>query len=535
MASRPAAETSVESPWAPLRQRVFRTLWLAVLGSQLGTWMQTVGAQWLLIDEPNAPTLVSLVQTASMLPVLLLALPGGALADIFDRRRMLIAVQVFQLIVAAAMTGLAIAGDLTPAMLLTLTFALGCGTALTLPTYQAVVPELVPRAQLPSASALGALSINSARAIGPALAGVLVAKVGVAAVFALNAVSFGAFALALFAWRRTEAAEPELSEPFVAALRAGGRYVRHSSILRRMLARLALFVLPGVCLWALLPVVASRRLNLGAGGYGLLLAAVGGGAIVGALAMPRVRGRLTDNRLTVCAGIVYAAALAVLALVSNPIVVSLALVPAGAAWVMVLSTANANVQMFLPRWVRARGLATYQIVFFGGQALGALAWGLVADQIGLVPTFLAAAVMTAAAAATVRIWPLIDAAHLDREPAVYWPEPQLAVEPDRADGPIVVEVTYTVPAENERDFLAAMGGVRRSRLRTGAVRWGLFREGELPRRFVEIYVVPTWDEHLRQHEGRLTGADRATEERARALCEGPPEVAHLLPAETVTA
>jgi MFS family permease len=248
--------------------------------------------------------------------------------------------------------------------------------------------------------------------------------------------------------------------------------------------------------------------------------------------MPRLRALLSDNQLLVIASLVYAAALAVLGSVRNPFIVAVALVPAGAAWMTVLSNLGAEVQMYLPGWVRARGLGLYQIVFFGGQAVGSFAWGLVAEQVGLVATFLAAALISAAGAATVRLWPLRPARHLNREPA-YWPDPSLAVEPDPSEGPVVVEVQYVVSPDNEAAFLEEMRKVRRSRMRTGAVQWGIFREGENPHRLVEIYVVPTWDEHLRQHTGRLTGADLEMETRAQALTEGSPEVTHLLPARPV--
>jgi MFS family permease len=521
--------TGRPSAWAPLRNATFRALWFAVLGSQIGTWMQTVGAQWLLVDQPNAATLVSLVQTAAMLPVLLLALPAGVLADTFDRRRMLIAVQLFQAAVGVVLAVLTAVGEMPPALLLLLTFTLGCGAAMTAPTYQAVIPELVPRHDLPAASALGAIGMNLARSVGPALAGILVARAGAAAVFALNAATFVVFAVVLYAWKR-DAGEPPIAEPFVAALRAGGRYVRHSPIMRRMLLRMGLFVVPGVCLWALLPLVASARLGTGASGYGLLLAALGVGAVGGAPLMPRLRARFSDNQLLLVSHLVYAGALVVLALVRVPWVVAVAMVPAGAAWMTVLSSINANVQMFLPVWVRARGLGTYQIVFFGGQALGALMWGLVADVLGLVETFLVAAAVMLAGTVTIRRWPLIDALHLDRRSVSYWPAPDLGFEPDRSEGPIVITASYPVSAANEAAFLAAMEGVKRSRMRTGAVQWGLFRAGESPDRIVEVYVVPSWDEHLRQHEGRLTGADQETESRARALADGAPEVTHLLPA-----
>src|SRR5689334_8170105 len=285
------------SAWAPLRIAAYRNLWLALLASNIGTWMQTVGAQWLLVEQSGSDTLVAVVQTASTLPIVLLALPSGALADTLDRRRLLIAVQGFLVAVGVLLTVLTVAGHMPASLLLTLTFALGAGQALTAPAWQAVIPELVPRAQLASASALGAISMNVARAAGPAIAGLLVAQISVAAVFALNAATFVAFAVVLVFWRREAGDSDRVAEPFVAALKAGGRYVRHSPIMRRMLLRTALFIGPGVCLWALLPLVASDRLGFGAGGYGLLLAAVGLGAVAGAPLMPRLRAKLSDNLL----------------------------------------------------------------------------------------------------------------------------------------------------------------------------------------------------------------------------------------------
>jgi MFS family permease len=526
----PPAPARPAPAWEPLKIAAFRSLWLAMLASNIGTWMQTVGAQWLLVEEPNAATLVSLVQTASMLPILLLALPSGALADTFDRRRMLIAVQVWMLVVAIALAALTAAGHMPPALLLTLTFALGVGQALTLPAWQAVIPELVPRPQLPLASALGAISMNVARAVGPAVAGVLIAGTGVAAVFALNALSFVVFAVVLLRWRRPVRDDGGPPERFAAAVRAGGRYVRHSRVVRRILLRAGLFMLPGSALWALLPLVASQRLGMSASGYGILLAALGVGAIMGALLMPRIRTRITLNRLLFGAGVVFAAVMVVIALVRQPVLVTVALVPAGIAWVVVLSSVNATMQLFLPGWVRARGLGVYQIVFAGAQGLGALLWGAVADATTVVTAHLAAAAVMFLGALSVRWWPLLSIRGMDREPAAYWPEPHLDFDPAPDIGPVLVTVRYKIAPAREDAFVAAMQAVRRSRRRTGATRWGLFREGEEADRFVEVYQVPSWGEHLRQHGGRLTGTDREIERRARALADGEPEVSHLLPA-----
>ncbi|WP_212988612.1 MFS transporter [Actinoplanes auranticolor] len=518
------------SAWAPLRVAAFRSLWLALLASNIGTWMQTVGAQWLLVEQSGTDTLVAVVQTASTLPIVLLALPSGALADTFDRRRLLIGVQAFLVAVGALLTVLTFAGHMPPTLLLTLTFALGAGQALTAPAWQAVIPELVPRPQLASASALGAISMNLARAVGPAVAGVLIARTGVGVVFALNTFSFVVFALVLWRWRPPAAGLGTAPERFTAAVRSGGRYVRHSPVVRRILLRAGLFLVPGSALWALLPLVASRRLGLGSGGYGVLLGAVGVGAVAGAVLLPQLRARWSLNRLLFLAGTAFALVLTVLALSRSEAVIVAALLPAGVAWVMVLSSVNAAMQLFLPNWVRARGLAVYQMVFAGAQAAGALVWGALSDVGGLVPAHLAAAVLMLAGVATLRWWPMRDTTGLNREPAVFWPEPHLETDPDSRDGPVLVTASYPVSAERAAAFVEAMEAVRRSRLRTGAVRWGLFQDGEHPDRFVEAYLVPSWDEHLRQHGGRLTGADRAVEERAQALADGPPQVSHLLSA-----
>jgi MFS family permease len=526
----PATAEPPAAAWAPLRLAVYRTLWLALLGANVGTWMQTVGAQWLLIHEPNASSLVALVQTASMLPILLLALPAGALADAIDRRHLLIAVQAFISLVGLLLTLLTATGHMPPALLLTLTFALGVGQALSLPAWAAVIPELVPRSHLQSAAALGSINVNVARSVGPAVAGLLVAQAGVAVVFALNAISYLIFALALVRWRPGNAKAVDVPEQFTSALRAGARYVRHSPVVRRLLLRASLFLVPGSALWALLPVVANRRLGMNASGYGVLLGALGVGAIFGGLLLPWVRAKLTPGQFLLFSGLIFGGALLVVAVVRSVPIVLTALVPAGVAWVTVLSSVNAEMQLFLPGWIRARGLAVYQVVFAGGQAIGSFVWGLVANRWGLVLANLVAGAVMLLGAVTVRLWPLPDLRKVGREPAVYWPELQLTEQPDRRVGPVLVTVAYHVPPDRQREFLKAMELVRGSRQRTGAMRWGLFREGEAEHRFVEVYQLASWDEHLRQHGGRLTTEDRVAEEKATALIEGKPDVKHLLPA-----
>src|SRR5437660_5051644 len=276
------------STWAPLRIGIFRALWLAVLVSNIGTWVQTVGCQWLLVNQPHASILVSLVQTADMLPDVLFAYVGGVIADTFDRRWLLIIVQGCLVITGLVLTVLTFVGQMPPALLLTLTFVLGAGSAFSVPAYQALIPDLVPRSQLNSASALGSINVNLARAIGPAIAGVLITRAGVGAVFALNTATFLVFGLVVAAWRPPAGTTARFPERFISALRAGGRYVRYAPVVRRILVRSALFLVPASALWALLPLVANEQLGLGANGYGLLLGALGVGAVAGAFALPYI-------------------------------------------------------------------------------------------------------------------------------------------------------------------------------------------------------------------------------------------------------
>jgi MFS family permease/quinol monooxygenase YgiN len=532
-AAAPRAASSIatadSSAWAPLAQRAFRWLWLGMLISWIGTWGQTVGAQWLLVDAPNAAALVSLVQAVTTLPLMLLALPGGVLADSFDRRWLLITVQAYLFVLGILLAVLTAAGQMPPALLLAFTFALGAGGAVQLPAWQATMPELVPRNQLRAATRLDLVSVNGARSIGPALAGLVIAYFGgVPVVFGLYAVCVAFFGVVLLFWRRPKV-ESENRERFMPALRAGGRYVWHEPIVRRILLRATLFVAPAVALWALLPLIASQRLGLGADGYGALFGALGLGAIVGAFVLGRVRDRLSSNGLLTAAGTLYAAALAVIVLTMSFPAALVTLVLSGVAWMAMTSTLAAELQLFLPVWVRARALAAFMLTFTGSMTVGALLWGLVAESFGLQPAYLTAAVVVLAGVVAGVFLRVPNTGHLDREPAIYWPEPRLAFDPEPDTGPVVVTVEYTIAPERETAFLEAMDHLRQSRRRTGATRWELFRDGDRPDRFMEIFSVASWQEHLRQHEGRLTAADREVEEAALAFSDPPARAEHLLP------
>ena len=501
-----------------------------MLFSWIGTWAQTVGAQWLLVDAPNAAVLVSLVQAATTLPMMLLALPGGVLADSFDRRWLLITVQAYLVVLGILLTVLTAAKLMPPALLLAFTLALGVGAAVQLPTWQAMMPELVQRTQLRAATRLDLVSVNGARAVGPAVAGLVIAYLGgVPVVFALYVVCAVLFAATLLFWGRPEAEPDRRRERFVPALRAGGRYVWHEPVVRRILLRVILFVPSAMALWALLPLIASQRLGLTAAGYGVLFGAFGLGAIVGAMVLGRVRGRLSSSGLLTVSGLLYAAASALIVLIPSLPAALVILVAAGLAWMAVVSTLASELQLFLPAWVRARGFAIYMVTFTGSMTVGALVWGFVAQTVGLQQTFLLSAAALLGGVAAGIFLRVPDTGHLDREPAVYWPEARLAVDPQPDSGPVLVTVEFTVTPERESAFLEAMDHLRQSRRRTGATRWELYRDGDQPDSFIEVFSVPSWEEHMRQHGGRLTATDKEVEEAALGFSDPPPRAKHLLP------
>ena len=343
------------STWAPLRSPVFRALWIAQLVSNLGTWMQTVGAQWILVDQPNAAALVSFVQTALTLPVMLLSIPSGVLADLVDRRRLLIGAQAGMALASLTLTVFTATGHTTPAVLLSLLFLLGCGQALTAPAWQAIQPELVPRDQITSVAALGSMSVNIGRAVGPAVAGVIVSIAGPTVVFGFNTVSFIGIVVVLLVSTWPTRTSPLPSERPLAALQAGTRFIRAAPAIKRVLFRAILFIAPASAVWSLLPVIAHDRLGLSSSGYGLLLGALGLGAVCGALGLSRLRVLFTPTQRLGLAAVLFGLGAVAAALVQNVVLVLVLLVGAGLAWLLAMSTLNSTMQLLLPAWVRARG------------------------------------------------------------------------------------------------------------------------------------------------------------------------------------
>src|SRR5215218_9528740 len=523
-ADRPAAPSAL----APLARPVFRALWIAALVSNVGTWMQSVGAVWQIGTVSGSAALVALVQTAVSLPIVLLALPAGAAADVVDRRRLLLATQTWMLLSAAALCLATLLGLASPAVVLGLTFLLGLGNAANAPAWQATIPELVGGRLLAPAVALNSAGFNIGRAIGPALGGLVVAAAGPAAVFGLNALSYLGVLAVLWRWRRPPQDKLGAGEQMLGAIGAGIRYVRFAPLLRAVLLRTALFILPASALWALLPVVARDALGLDATGFGLLLGALGIGSVAGAVVLPRLRRAVPIDRRVVAATCLYALATVVLAVVGSALVVGLAMVAAGMAWLAILTSFNVATQTAVPRWVRARALAVYLLVFQGGLAVGSALWGVVAGRVGERTALLAAAASFGLGLLAALRWRLQGIGALDLTPSVR-PEPVTVLDPEPDDGPVLVLVRYRVDLARAEEFASAMRAMRQVRRRDGAYRWGLFEDVADPSCFVETYVVRSWAEHLRQHE-RFTAEDLAVRDRVRSFHIGddPPAVSHFI-------
>jgi len=504
---------------------------MASVVSNVGTWMQNVGVAWLMTTLTPSAVLVALIQTATTLPVLLVGLPAGALADMVDRRRLLLVSQSWMLLAAAALSLLTLANLTTPVTLLMLTFALGLGGAINSPAWQAIVPELVPRRQLSHAVALNGAGFNLARAVGPALGGLLVAAAGPGPVFMLNAVSFLATIIVLFRWRRTPRPPSGLpSERLFGATAAGLRYVRVSPRLLALLARSAIFVTCASALWALLPVVARQRLGLDSSGYGVLLACLGLGAVAGAFSLPRLRSLVRQDVLVAAMTLVFGLTTIALGWLDVLPVLMVALALAGLAWLTIMSSLNVAVQTTAPAWVSARVLGAYLLVSQGSLAMGSFVWGSATNQFGLSVALGVAGLALCLGIVGAVFWPL-EQPRVDLRPSVSALQPPLAeLSTDPGRGPVLVTIDYRVAMDKQRTFVEVMQNLRVVRRRDGASRWGLYQDPSDGERFVETFLVASWAEHLRQHE-RGTMADSEVKERARALSTVEPVVTHLLAAE----
>lgn len=534
-ASNPEDDT-IAAPltFGPLANRTFRDLWLASQISNLGALIQTVGAAWLMGSLTTSHGMVALVQSSNALPVMAFSLISGALADNFDRRRIMLSALIFMFAMSLALTVFAWAGWLTPWVLLAFTFLIGCGTALFNPSWQASIGDIVPREDVAGAVSLNSMGFNLARSVGPAIGGAIVAAAGAAVAFAVNAVSYIGLIVGLMRWQRPEGEARLPREELGRAIGAGFRYVAMSPALIRVMARAALFGIGASAMLALLPIYTRDTLGGTALTYGIFLGCFGIGAIGGVFMNVRLRSWLRNERVVSLAFWGFSVALAGLAAFPVlPAVVPMLMI-GGACWVLALSLFNTTVQLSTPRWVLGRALSLYQTAVFGGMAAGAWLWGALADGQGIATAFGVAAAVLALGALAGNLLQVNEFSDLDLTPLGLITAAEPKIDLRGRSGPIFIMVEYEIALDDTDDFLVLMQQRRRIRIRDGAQRWALLRDLEQPELWSEKYYVPTWVDYAR-HLSRRTKADVALQEAVRALHRGaePPRVLRKIERQTV--
>ncbi|KLR59351.1 MFS transporter [Diaphorobacter sp. J5-51] len=523
-----AAQRAPQSPFAPLSVPVFRMLWLTWLAANTCMWMNDVATAWLMTTLTDSPALVALVQTASTLPVFLLGLPSGALADILDRRRYFMVTQFWVAAVAVVLCVAILWGGLNPYLLLALTFANGIGLAMRWPVFAAIVPELVNRQQLPAALALNGVAMNASRIIGPLVAGAIIASAGSAWVFVLNAALSLVAGFTIMRWRRQPMPNPLGRERLTSAMRVGLQFVRESPPMRAVLWRISIFFLHATALLALLPLVARDLQGGGAGTFTLLLASMGAGAVSAAMFLPRLRQMMSLDQLVARGTLLQALATAVVAIAPNVYVAVPAMLVGGAAWITTANSLTVAAQLALPNWVRARGMSIYQMSIMGATAVGAALWGQVA-ALSSVHMSLALAALTGVLVMAL-VQRLVSNRHGEEDLSA-----SRAFQAPRADSPpaaglrLVVSIEYFINPARAAEFRAVMQESRRARLRQGALSWELQHDIADPRRYVERVVDESWTEHLRRFD-RVTASDVALRDRRFAFHVGdaPPVVSRYV-------
>jgi MFS family permease len=545
----PAAEASppaVTSGFAPLRIPLFRDRWIASTVSSVGTWMQDTAGTWLMTVLTTSPLLIALMQTAASLPVLILGLLAGATADIFDRRKLLIFWQAWMLVSVAILAVLTFLGHISPWALLAFTFLLNIGSAMNNPAWQAIVPELVPRDLIPDTVSLNAASNNLARAVGPALGGLMVAAFktahsGAGSVFALNAISFAGVIWVLVNWKRTPLFKSALpSERIAGSVRGGLRYLRYSPPLQSSLVRAFGYCFFVSAIWSLLAVVARRDLKQGPLGYGILNGSLGVGAVIAATQLPRVRRRFSADRILFIATVYQSLTLLVMAFVPNPWLLIPVLILSGSAWTSTMSSINTSVQLSVPPWITARALSLYMMTFQGGMALGSILWGYIAEHSQTNIALAAAAAGLFLTLPVVNRFKILQGPIPDFSPYQFRrPAPSLvgiaASEPDPNEGPVRISIDYRIPIDCYAEFTHAIHELRGVRLRDGAFRWAVYRDADDPTHLNETFLMESWIDYLRSRE-RTTAADTAIRDRVYAMHQGEdkPRVTHQIYARELT-
>ncbi|MGE0773713.1 MAG: MFS transporter [Sphingomonadaceae bacterium] len=526
-------EPELSKPPSPFQIPIFRAMWIASLVSNFGGLIQSVGASWLMTSLTPSQTLVALVQTSVTLPIMLLSLLSGAIADNAEQRSVMLCAQGFMLVVSAVLAIFAWNDMLTPWLLLGFTFLLGIGTALNNPSWQASVGEMVPRSVLPAAVSFNSMGFNLARSVGPAIGGAIVAAAGAATAFLINAVSYVGLIAVLARWKPPTPPRQLPRENIGAAVEAGIRYVSMSPHLRVVILRASIFGFTASAVSALMPLIARDHVSGGALTYGLLLGAFGVGAVLGALNSRRVRERRSNEQVATL-GILMMAVGTIAAGVSYILPITIAaLMLSGGGWIITLATLNITVQMSSPRWVVGRALSIYQMAAFGGMAIGSWGAGLLADWDGVGTALVIAGVLQVAAALLGLRYPLPQVEQLNLDPLSRWQEPDTAVAIQPRSGPIVTTIEYRVDEANVAAFLVEMGERRRIRIRDGARHWALLRDLTESDLWIERYHVATWVEYVR-HNQRRTQTDAANSERLMELHKGPdaPKVHRMIERQT---
>ncbi len=527
--------TTPTSMWSPLRSPLYAILFTATVISNIGTWMHEVGASWLMAEMTQDPAKVALIQTAVSLPIFFFALPAGALADLMDRRKLLIIINTVACLIATGLATTIQSGVIVPWVLIAFTFSLGVSAAFIAPAWQAIVPGLVNKSQLSAAVSLNGVGINISRAVGPAIAGALIVSSGIEAPFWVNSVSYVFIIAALLWWRPTATLRQGLpKEHILPAMISGLRYARHSKPLINTLVRALAFFIAASAFWALLPVIVNVEMSGQASLYGLATGLVGAGALVGAVTLPTLKTKFSSGALLLMVSLLDAILFVALSLTFSKVVLLACCFLFGSAWIIALANLNVSAQTSLPNWVRARGLSVFLTVFFGAMSLGSVMWGNIASVLPVADTLLiAACVLVVGGLATARI-KLNLGTEQDLEPSLHWATPQidksLSAQSNVEDrGPVMVTIEYLVDDADWTGFYEAIAQLGEARRRYGAYQWGVVQDTSQPQRFVEYFFESSWLHHLHHHE-RTAGEDREKQRIVNAFhsAETSPLVQHML-------
>lgn len=509
--------------WRPLKRPFYRRLWIANSFSMIGLWMHDVGAAWLMTSLAPTPFMVAMIQTAGALPMALLALPAGALADIFDRKRLIFTTLAWRIVFSGILGLMTIFGHTTPSLLLVVTFALGFGMALSAPAWQAIIPDLVPREEVPEAVMLNAVTFNVTRGLGPTLGGFIVAAIGSGGTFLINAASLFGITLVIGSWERPIHRSTLPEERLIGAIRTGMRYVRNAPEVKNALIHTGAFSICASAMWALLPIVSKQSMGMTSVGYGTLLGIFGGGCLLGVLILPIIRQRFSINQIISLAVVLFSIGLFAMAHIRNFLLLSCAMLISGASWLILLSSLMASLQSVTPSWVLGRVMSVHALLFFGTQATGSALWGFVAGEFGLPEALTGAGLLLIISLALTHRYKVMAGEKIDLTPSREWTLAPLMTRPGMEEGPVLVSIEYRINPEKAPEFIHVMGAMQSIRRKYGAIRWHLFRDVADPSRYRESFIVESWIEHLRQHE-RFTVSDIAILEKVYSFnLEGRPK------------